>query len=103
MNRLFRLGFLFTFCFIGCSVQPKIPEEQILARIGSSIITTQDFIRRAEYTLRPAYCRQANYVHKKIVLNSLIAEKLTAMEFDKKLEPRLSDNYLEDFLTVLVS
>ena len=98
MNRLFCLGFLFTCCFIGCSVQPEIPKKQILARIGSSIITTQDFIRRAEYTPRPAYCRQANYVHKKIVLNSLIAEKLTAMEFDKKLEPKVSGNYLEDFL-----
>ena len=98
MNRLFSLGFLFTICFIGCSVQPEVPEEQILARIGSSIITTQEFIRRAEYALRPAYCRQANYVHKKIVLNSMIAEKLTAMEFDKKLEPRMSGNHLEAFL-----
>jgi len=32
----------------------------------------QDFIRRAEYSIRPLYCRQANYIHKKIILNSLI-------------------------------
>ncbi len=98
MDRLFRLGILFTFCFIGCSVQPEVPEDYILARVGSSIITRQDFIRRAEYTIRPAYCRQANYIHKKIVLNSLIAEKLTAMEFDKKSDAGMGGDHLETLL-----
>ena len=98
MDRLFRLGFLFNFWFISCSVQPEVPEEQILAKVGSSIITRQEFIRRAEYALRPAYCRQANYVHKKIVLNSLIAEKLTAIEFDKKLDAGPAGDHLENLL-----
>ena len=98
MDRLFRLGFLYTFCFIGCSFQPKVPEERILAKVGSSIITRQEFIRRAEYALRPAYCRQANYIHKKIVLNSLIAEKLTAMEFYKNLDEKMGGDHLETLL-----
>ena len=54
--------------------------ETIVARIGDKTISQNEFIRRAEYTLRPAYCRDDNYVHKKIVLNSLIAEKLLALE-----------------------
>ncbi len=39
-----------------------------------------EFVRRAEYTIRPDYCQGQNYIHKKIVLNSLIAEKMLAME-----------------------
>ncbi len=58
----------------------RIPESHVLARIGDRIITKNDFIQRAEYTIRPPYCKNDNYVHKKIVLNSLIAEKLFAME-----------------------
>ena len=30
------------------------------------------------------YCKNNNYIHKKIALNSLIAEKLLALEFEKK-------------------
>ena len=51
-----------------------------MARVGSSTISVNEFIRRAEYTLRPPYCRQDNYIQKKIILNSLIAEKLLALE-----------------------
>ncbi|MBC8184041.1 hypothetical protein H8E88_23350 [candidate division KSB1 bacterium] len=39
-----------------------------------------EFIRRAEYTIRPPYCSRDNYIHKKVALNSLIAEKLLALE-----------------------
>ena len=60
--------------------QPPIPDEVILARIGDRIITKNDFIQRAEYTIRPPYCKSDLYLHKKIVLNSLIAEKLLAFE-----------------------
>ena len=56
----------------------------ILAQVGDKIITRQDFIRRAEYTIRPDYCRQSNYIHKKIILNSLIAEKITSIEMEDK-------------------
>jgi hypothetical protein len=46
------------------------------------VITVNDFIRRAEYTIRPPYCKSDSYIHKKIILNSLIAEKLFALEAD---------------------
>jgi hypothetical protein len=49
-------------------------------RIGDKTITANEFIYRAEYTPRPVYCRGSTYIHKKIVLNSLIAEKLFALE-----------------------
>jgi len=67
--------------FLSCGHQPaEIPDSQILAKIGDRIITKDEFLRRAEYTIRPNYCRGDNYIHRKIVLNSLIAEKLLAME-----------------------
>ncbi|MBN1542317.1 hypothetical protein JW992_09245 [candidate division KSB1 bacterium] len=58
----------------------NVPQEKILVRIGDRVITTDDFKRRAEYTVRPPYCNGDNYIHRKIVLNSLIAEKLFALE-----------------------
>lgn len=61
---------------------PDQPGEIILARIGDKTISVDDFIRRAEYTIRPPYCKSDSYIHKKIILNSLIAEKLFALEAD---------------------
>ncbi|MBC8491508.1 MAG: hypothetical protein H8D42_03010 [Candidatus Marinimicrobia bacterium] len=67
--------------FFSCSEkEDQIPDEKILARIGNKTIAVNEFIRRAEHTIRPAYCKQDNYIHKKIILNSLIAEKLFALE-----------------------
>ncbi|MDZ7319044.1 MAG: hypothetical protein ONB11_07815 [candidate division KSB1 bacterium] len=54
--------------------------KYVLAQIGNKTITADEFIRRAEYTIRPPYCKGDNYIHRKIVLNSLIAEKLLALE-----------------------
>jgi hypothetical protein len=57
------------------------PEETILVTIDDRVtISKNEFIRRAEYTIRPPYCNGSNYLHKKIILNSLIAEKLMALE-----------------------
>ncbi len=81
-EKLDSLFFLF-FLFFSCSKRTEIPEDVVLARVGSSVITIQEFIRRSEYTIRPDYCRQDNYIHKKIILNSLIGEKLTALEHKK--------------------
>ncbi len=65
----------------GCSRTPDMERpEKMLARIGDKSITVNEFIRRAEYTPRPPYCNTSTYPHKKIVLNSLIAEKLFALE-----------------------
>ena len=55
-------------------------EETILARVGDKTISLSEFMRRAEYTIRPAYCKGDNNLHKKIILNSLIAEKMLALE-----------------------
>lgn len=55
-------------------------KETIIARIGDKTISQDEFIRRAEYTIRPSYCRGDDYVQRKIVLNSLVAEKLLALE-----------------------
>ncbi len=78
---------IFLFLTLGCtdtvSHREAEPEETILARIGKRTISVNEFIRRAEYTMRPEYCMRDNYVHKKIVLNSLIAEKLFALEAGK--------------------
>jgi len=62
------------------------PEENILVRIGDRTISREEFITRAEYTIRPPYCRSDNYIHRKVVLNSLIAEKLYALEAGEKNE-----------------
>lgn len=66
---------------MSCESQPQ-PAGEVLARVGDRIITKEDFMRRSEYTIRPDYCAGSNYIHQKIVLNSLIAEKLLALEHD---------------------
>jgi len=63
-----------------CGKSDRPTAEKILARIGPKTITEGEFIRRAEYTIRPGYCKNDTYIHKKIILNSLIAEKLFALE-----------------------
>jgi len=66
---------------IGCSKRKTtIPLESLLVRIDDRVITVDEFIRRTEYTIRPKYCKGDNYIHRKIILNSLIAEKLMALE-----------------------
>jgi len=72
--------------FIACSKDNinQFPAEKILVRVVDRIITVEDFHRRAEYVPRPDYCRGSNYIHKKIILNSLIAEKLLALDAGKQ-------------------
>ena len=67
------------FVFNTCD-KPLEYAGEVLATVGDRAITTEDFMRRAEYTIRPDYCADDNYIHRKIVLNSLIAEKLLALE-----------------------
>jgi len=75
------IGFLILVQFWGCSGRENSDSDQkILAQVGNKQITVNEFIKRSEYTIRPAYCRDNNYIHKKIVLNSLIGEKLLALE-----------------------
>ncbi|WP_456406949.1 hypothetical protein [Caldithrix abyssi] len=66
--------------FLSCAKKEATHKETLVARVKDRTISVNEFIRRAEYTIRPAYCRGDNYIHRKIVLNSLIAEKLMALE-----------------------
>ncbi len=63
-----------------CKQEKTAVQEEILAKVADKTISANEFIRRAEYTIRPNYCSGDNYIHRKIVLNSLIAEKLLALE-----------------------
>ena len=81
-----------------CSKPQRIKEDLVLAIIGNKTITIQDFIRRSEYTIRPSYCSRSNYLHKKIVLNSLIAEKLTATEMENADDKLLESDHFKNFL-----
>ncbi|MBN1780344.1 hypothetical protein JW948_04405 [bacterium] len=69
---------ILTIFLIMCAKKEKGGE--ILAVVGDRKITADEFMRRAEFTVRPAYCRQNSGTDKTIILNSLIAEKLAAFE-----------------------
>jgi len=72
--------FFLSLILLSCSKPPEQPEQVILAQVGDRIISLDEFIKRAEYTIRPNYAKGNQYIHNKIVLNSLIAEKLLAIE-----------------------
>lgn len=89
---------IFSLLIISCQKTKKQePAEKILARIGDKTISVNEFIRRAEYTIRPVYCNNENYIHRKIILNSLIAEKLLAIEAGKE-NPLNNNRYFQDYL-----
>ena len=83
--------FLFNSCSQSKNEQESKALENILAVVGDKAITVNDFIKRCEYVPRPPYCRGDNYIHKKIALNSLIAEKLFAIEFENR-DLRMTQN-----------
>ncbi|MBN1479991.1 hypothetical protein EH223_18845 [candidate division KSB1 bacterium] len=68
------------------------PEEHILVQIGEKNISVDEFIRRSEYTVRPPYCRGNHNLDKKIIINSLIAEKLMSIEAHDTNDFILHDN-----------
>ena len=82
------LLFLLSFSF-------SITQDSTLVQIGDRIITKNDFIKRAEYTIRPPYCKGDNIIHKKIILNSLIAEKILAIDIEQNLLKDYSTPFLE--------
>jgi len=63
---------------VACSKKPA--NDDIIAIVGDRIITTDEFIRRPEYTIRPPHRSMNSNVEKMIVLNSLILEKLFTFE-----------------------
>ena len=72
--------YLVLILFISCQQKQKEPTEKILVRIQDKSISVNEFIRRAEYTIRPSYCKGNHNLDKKNIINSLIAEKLMAIE-----------------------
>ena len=62
---------------------PPADTGRVIARIGGKSILIDEFIRRSTYTVRPSYCRGNGGFEKKIVLNSLLAEKMLALEAGK--------------------
>ena len=99
MHWFLRYGLFVIICYVAsCTRQETISDNNVLAKVGTRIITVQDFIRRAEYAIRPLYCGQSNYIHKKIILNSLIAEKLFSFEAEKtKIDLLDRDNSCSNF------
>ncbi|MBN2281022.1 MAG: hypothetical protein JXQ65_10615 [Candidatus Marinimicrobia bacterium] len=73
-------------------------EEKILVKIGNRTISVSEYIKRAEYTPRPTYCNNNFPVDKKIILNSLVAEKLLAMEAGLDSAEILKNEYVHDYL-----
>ena len=85
---------------VSCSSQDHSTEpvpESILVRVADRVITRTDFITRSEYIPRPPYCRGNSNIHKKIILNSLIAEKLLALVADSE-HPLLNDPGFQQYL-----
>lgn len=81
----------FVFCLLllfGCSQREEIADDQepILVQIGDRSITVSDYVKRSELTIRPFYCRGNTEKDKRIILNSLIAEKLFALETEPSSE-----------------
>ena len=66
--------------FAGCTQSPPTPQPLLMAKVDDKIITKNEFLKRAEYTIRPDWCKGDSYIQRKIVLNALIAEKLLALE-----------------------
>ena len=82
MRYQFKEFFFFCICCMlinNCS-REKTPDEEILVRIKDKTITVNEFIHRSELTPRPFYCRGSSERDKKIILNSLIVEKLIALD-----------------------
>ena len=96
--KIFFLFLLVVLINIHCGKREnKFSSEVILARIGDKTISVNEFMRRAEYTIRPAYCKYNSYIHKKIILNSLIAEKLLALEAGEENELTANEQF-QDYL-----
>jgi len=82
-------------CLWGISCTRRNASEQVvLAKVGSHSITVSEFIRRAEYAIRPPYCRGDGNLDKKIVLNSLLAEKMLALEAGEQNDLATNEHFI---------
>src|SRR3990172_2854323 len=72
--------FLFSaIILIGINSPSLTAQEKILAKVGNKQITVKEFLIRSELTIRPN-----NFKDKETTLNNLIAEKILAIESEKK-------------------
>jgi len=96
---LFSLALISTFLITACSKKtPQQPQQRVLVKIGDKrTITYDEFIERAEYTIRPPYAKGNSFVDKKVILNSLIAEKLMAIEAGDEV-PLLESEQFQNFI-----
>ena len=94
-----RLSVVLLILIIGysCSKKPEI-QQPVLVKIGDRVITTNEFIQRSEYTIRPVWCRGDDYVQRKVVLNSLIAEKLLAIEGSPSAGEWINNKPMQNYL-----
>ncbi len=67
---------------ISCS-KNEASSEIVLARVEDRVITVKDFKERSELTVRPPYVSGQVSKQKGVILNTLIAEKLLALEGTK--------------------
>jgi len=91
---IFKSLFLIIIFFAPLEIQSAQKDEEIvIVRVGNKTITKTEFMNRAEFVPRPDYCRLDNPIHRKIVLNTLIAEKLLAIEAGENNELTTSTEY----------
>ena len=91
-NNMIRIILLLTVSFL---LSSDYNANNILVKIGEKEILVSDFLKRAEYSPRPLYCRGNTELDKRIILNSLIGEKLFSMENDLTELPQKVNNYLD--------
>ena len=87
---------VFLYNIISCNQTPapkKVNPDKILAVVADDTLYVNDLIRRTEYNIRPPYCDDNTIFDKRIILNSMIAEKLFALEAGDHNEMRNSNKY----------
>ena len=92
MIHIYIISLLVTFSFMFSSGNNS---DEVLVKIGEKKISVSDFLKRAEYSPRPLYCRGNTSLDKRIILNSLIGEKLFSMDIDLEQVPKEVNRYLE--------
>ena len=64
-----KINYITAISFIFCCSKTSndISHPNILAIVGNEVITVEEFIKRSELTIRPAFCQSNSVTEKKIV------------------------------------